>query len=204
MKREEQVECLIAENRHLVGFVLDRLEPLAHVARLSRAELRGDGLVGLWKATWQYNPADGCFSTYATCIIKRTILKRIIHTMRQRRWPPLPPVSLSSPLSPEYPDGDALGDVLASDEPGPDVRVEAKEREALARQLLQGLSHVERQVIVERVMSDKTLLETAQGLAPNPNTGKPYTLQRVSQIECAAIKKMQRLAKQRGLNGNGG
>lgn len=203
MTHEEQVECLIAKNRRLVGFVFSRIASLAYAARLSRAELISEGRVGLWKAADRYEPTMGRFSSFAVLIIHHAMLTRIACATRQCRYPPRPSMSLSKPLKPQEPEEGTLGDILASDVPGPDAQLDAKMRKALIRRLMMSLSHVERQVIVERVMSGKTLIETTRALAPNRHTGKCYTRQRVSQIEHGALGKMRKLAEKLGLNGDG-
>jgi RNA polymerase sigma factor (sigma-70 family) len=163
MPDEKQVERLVAENRRLVEFVVDRIMRRRPVGAMEREDLVSWGFLGLLQAARAWDPRRGlAFSTLAVKVIQRAISRGIRKEGDDRASPS--PLSLDELL-----DGGEPGDGMPQrhlDQVRDAVDVErtvldAEDRLAIARAVAE-LTPEQQWMLRQRFYEERTLEEIAR------------------------------------------
>lgn len=145
--------------------------------------------LAICEAAELYDEALGEFGPYAYTAARHAIEREVHMILGPVRTPfraqPTPSVSLDEPIAPEWPERTRL-ELMASDEPSPEHRVEAAESPGELGALIATLAPHER-AVVERRAAGATFRELGDELG--------LSKQRVQQIEKHAIARLRLRAK---------
>lgn len=140
----EEATGLFLTNERLIWFVIHRY--FSSVPADAREEMYEEGRYWLWKASINYNPEKGAFSTFAVRVLRNGI-GRWLQDIANRRNGLGNVVSLSTPLS-EEDDEATLGDIIEAPdclEDQVDIRntIDSVKQSPVGRLMAEGMSQTE-------------------------------------------------------------
>lgn len=171
-----------------------------HEEKIPIEDLIQEGLIGLTKAAWRFDPEKGRFSTYVTYWIKQALRRvaeenSLIHIpinkreVRKNSYELSPPLNLEE-VFPDFEEGEPRdwAEVIADPTADrPDREAERSDLRRLLEKHLTALTDQERIVIIHRYGFDDGVVRTLADI------GRPLGLsrERVRQIEKIALEKLR-------------